>query len=89
MEPVIGYNFCLFFQSLYHTAVGFIHILSVIIYPHSQYLTRISFQHLGIMPVLYLLYGRADVLIIFQFHHNRGLVYRRQGQKYYICVAPA
>ena len=61
----------------------------VIIYTDKQDIAGIIHKRLSIMPVLYLLYGRADVLIIFQFHHNRGLVYRRQGQKYYICVAPA
>lgn len=73
-------------QSLYYTAVVFIGILPVIINPYSQYLTHIPIQRLEVMPVLDLLYGRIDGLVIFQLYNKRRLLYGRQRQKYHIRI---
>ena len=57
-------------------------IVPVIIYAHCQYLARISFQRLGVMPVLYLLYGRIDCLVIFQLYDKgRRSEERRVGKE--------
>ena len=75
------------FQSLYHTAVWLIFVLSVIAYSNRQDLAGVAFQCLRVVSVLELLYGSMGGPVIFEFHHKSRSVCRGQRQEHDIRKA--